>query len=44
MGFEVIYLFVNIDGIIDLIFLEIVLCEDIILVFIMVVNNEIGVL
>lgn len=44
MGFEVIYLFVNRDGIIDLICFEIVLCDDIIFVFIMVVNNEIGVL
>lgn len=42
-GFEVVYLVLQCNGIIDLKEFEVVMCDDIIFVFIMYVNNEIGV-
>lgn len=42
-GFEVIYLELGEDGLIILVLVEVVLCDDIILVLVMYVNNEIGI-
>lgn len=41
-GFEVIYLELGEDGIVILVMVEVVLCDDIILVLLMYVNNEVG--